>query len=155
MKNSLETEKDLKEFYETGDVQTARAIIKDHFAGNLEYTTAARDLVTRVATMVNEGKLVPNLASPLITSVVVNSRKTDEKNPQTWRWASDAQYALRILAETPDFVELGYDQAKIEELANHFNKKYADREYNIGGFSYTSPKTGEIVRINPIVDRAA
>ena len=148
MKNSLETEKDLKEFYETGNVQTARAVLKDHFAGNLEYTTAAQDLVTRVTVMVNEGRLVPNLASPLIASVVVNSRKG--KHPQTWRLASDAVYALRTLAENPELVKFGYNQYKIEELANQFNKRFADREYSIGRFTYTCPRTKKTLAVNPV-----
>ncbi len=125
MKNSLETEKDLREFYKTGDVEIARGILKDHFAGNLEYATAAQDLVTKVAIMNKEGRLDSELAGPLLASVVVDPR--DRSNPRTWRWSSDAVYALRILAE--NFAE--YDHKRLGELKSAFNSLYSDMEYRI------------------------
>jgi hypothetical protein len=142
------TEKKLDDLYKSGNLEIAGAILKDYLAGNLEYSAAAQDLVTRIAAMAKEGRLNPQLCAPVLASVVVDPRNKD--NPQTWRWAADAQYALRTLAETPEFAELGYDQSAIEGLANHFNEHFADREYSIGRFNFTSPKTKEIVTINPV-----
>jgi hypothetical protein len=151
------TEKKLDDLYRTRDVSIAWSILDDYDAGKTSFT-AAQDLITRITTMVRDGR-VNFTSSPERTkkyAEVLEAMVITKSGAQAWKRTADAQYALRILAETPDFAELGYDQSKIEELANHFNKKHADREYSIGGFSYTSPKTGEIIKISPmIIDRAA
>jgi len=143
-KSSLEVEEQFKELYETGNLKIAHSILKDHFKGNLIYATAAQDLVTRVNIMANEGRANPRECASVLISVVLDSRERDEKNPQTWRWVSDAVYALRTLAENPL-----YPRYDIERMATAFNNGYADREYSIGRFSYTCPKTKEIICINP------
>ena len=149
------TEKKLDELYSTRDVQIAWSILDDYNAGRAS-STAAQDLITRITTMVRE-KRISFTSNPERTkkyAEILEAIATTQLKVQTWRRTADARYALRTLAETPDFAELGYDQSRIEELARDFNKNYADNEYRISGFSYTCPKTKKVVHID-IMDRAA
>lgn len=139
---NLETEKQFKDLYKTRNLDIAWSILDNYFEGKLS-STAAQDLVTAVNSIVNSKNTEE--CADILEAIVTVQRTKDPRNPQTWRWASDAQYALRILGE-----KFGYYPERIEELANQFNKRFADREYSIGRFSYTCPRTKKTLTVDPV-----
>ncbi|MBW2965829.1 hypothetical protein KY342_01855 [Candidatus Woesearchaeota archaeon] len=149
-KSDLEIKKEFEELYKTKDLKIAWDILDEHFERKTKYSTLAQDLITTINSMVDSQNT--EKCAEILEAIITVPRKRDPRNPQIYRWSADAVYSLRTLAENP---LLDYNQTKIETLANEFNEKFSDKEYSIGRFSYTSPKTKEIVYINPRQKRVA